>query len=538
MYHNFKEEEGSAYARLKMDFDTLSMKFNMITQSGAESKMRKVAKDLLNQELAEAFRNWMIKFKEETNQVKGEAIMKRVGGRMRNKELVGCWDKWFKNSSEGIREMWQLRAARWQADFDTLQMKFDLVTRSGAENIMRNVAKRMIMGEVAKYIIGWKHKVTCDNNQAKGEAIMRRVGGRLKNREISDAFQDWSMNMTEEVNQARGEAIMKRVGGRMRNKELALQWDCWFKNYKGGILDMWRSKFSKTEEKLVQVRQMNKKKNTECGLRLWVQMDEREWKVVLGRLFQEWTRYIATKRRSLLRNRMSGKQRVIGAHIITMIIHSSQIALKKMYIMLWFSLAQLNRTKRNDEYDGDQRGLALVADAQKQARTSAAAILIAQLIHEVRRAQRRRGFHNWVMLNKAKAATSTDNVVLDSDLLYDKDGIRSYPCRHAQKKVGEQAGQCNGVVRMKHAERKKCKIGGVICHACAQFCGCGRSGCGSNNTERKQTRIVDGAVTLDATWCKEQRRWAAMEEEEEDDDGDIFGRAMDIAGGLGADDSY
>ena len=74
---------------------------------------------------------------------------------------------------------------------------------------------------------------------------------------------------------------------------------------------------------------------------------------------------------------------------------------------------------------------------------------------------------------------------------------------------------------MSIADRKK-EVNGVICALCASFCGCGRRGCGTESGGKMQ-RVVKGEVMIDERWCREQRRWAALEEEEMQDDDDLYG---------------
>ena len=108
----------------------------------------------------------------------------------------------------------------------------------GAENIMRNVAKRLLHGEAAQSVIAWRMKVVEYRNNERGQCILRRVGGRWRNDEVSMAFCMWHAKQVEDRNRERGEAIMKRVGGRWRHRELAARWDAWHQNYKEDTLAM------------------------------------------------------------------------------------------------------------------------------------------------------------------------------------------------------------------------------------------------------------------------------------------------------------
>ena len=122
-----------------------------------------------------------------------------------------------------------------------------MVTQQGAEQIMRNVAKRMMFGEAAQALLSWKYKVLEHLNQLRGEAIMRRVGGRWRNREVSDAFRSWNEKWFADKCQGRAESIMRRVGGRWRNREMAMARDEMKRNFKKGIIEMWKNRSDKLQ---------------------------------------------------------------------------------------------------------------------------------------------------------------------------------------------------------------------------------------------------------------------------------------------------
>lgn len=107
--------------------------------------------------------------------------------------------------------------------------------QSGAEQIMRNVAKRMLYGEVAQALIRWQLKFKEHQSAERGKAIMRRVGGRWRNREASDAIKEWCGKQLNAKQHDRGEAIMRRVGGRWKNQEVATNFGEWVRNYKRNL---------------------------------------------------------------------------------------------------------------------------------------------------------------------------------------------------------------------------------------------------------------------------------------------------------------
>jgi len=117
---------------------------------------------------------------------------------------------------------------------------------------MKNVAKRLLNGDLARMLIAWKCNWMDEKRELeareRGEAIMKRVGGRWLNREASDAFRNWHGKYFEEKAQARAEAIMRRVGARMRNKEKAMNYAEWARNAKNDLATMWQNRIKKLEE--------------------------------------------------------------------------------------------------------------------------------------------------------------------------------------------------------------------------------------------------------------------------------------------------
>ena len=119
---------------------------------------------------------------------------------------------------------------------------------------MRNVAKRMMNGELAQGVIIWHENQVTEKREResreRGERIMKRVGGRWRNQEVALNFQEWRMKQVEERDRERGERIMKRVGGRWRNQEVAMNWQEWYTNFKADRDQMWKNRFSKLETEL------------------------------------------------------------------------------------------------------------------------------------------------------------------------------------------------------------------------------------------------------------------------------------------------
>ena len=62
-------------------------------------------------------------------------------------------------------ELWSLKER-----YDALVIQFGLVTQTGAENIMKNVAKRILNQEAARGLLAWKLKWMESANREKGES--------------------------------------------------------------------------------------------------------------------------------------------------------------------------------------------------------------------------------------------------------------------------------------------------------------------------------------------------------------------------------
>jgi len=155
--------------------------------------MRRVGGRWRNREASDAVREWHAKQVEAKQRGRGEAIMRRVGGRWLHKELAMNFSEWVRNYKSHLSGS----RARLEDELATLKVKFAMVTQGGAEQIMRNVAKRMLYGEVAQALIRWQMKWREHANAERGKAIMRRVGGRWRNREASDAIKEWITNLKD-----------------------------------------------------------------------------------------------------------------------------------------------------------------------------------------------------------------------------------------------------------------------------------------------------------------------------------------------------
>ena len=63
-------------------------------------------------------------------------------------------------------------------------------------------------------------------------------------------------------------------------------------------------------------------------------------------------------------------------------------------------------------------------------------------------------------------------------------------------------------------------MGSVVCLMCAKWCACGRKDCGTMNEDCTLYRVLNQECTVDAKWCRMEKRLVQMEEEEFEHHGD------------------
>ena len=226
---------------------------------------------------------------------------------------------------------------------------------------MRNVAKRLLMGDTAQCVISWKMKVVEMNNEARGKAIMKRVGKRMMNKELSIAFCNWHDNQVEEKNKGRGEQIMRRVGARMMNKELVLAFEQMVHHFKDDIRNYLQTKWDEATEMRQKV-----------AVKLWGYRMDRAWQMIQQKLYNEWVRFVSTKRRSLLRKRLTQRAAAGGARIMVMGIMYARYALGAYYFCIWVGIAVAEKTK--------QKAKAQVQQLPKTSPTPAPTLLLPLLL--------------------------------------------------------------------------------------------------------------------------------------------------------------
>ena len=114
---------------------------------------------------------------------------------------------------------------------------------------MRNVAKRLLLGDALQCVMNWKGKNQEAMNQARGERIFKKVGARFRQADAVEAVGRWrerqvaekldeEARLLQEKMQAKGESILGRVGGRFRQMEVASNFGEWRRNCRDGALEM------------------------------------------------------------------------------------------------------------------------------------------------------------------------------------------------------------------------------------------------------------------------------------------------------------
>ena len=91
--------------------------------------MKRVGLRMLNRGTSDAIMEWRSQQVEEKSRLRGEGIMKRVGGRMRNRELALNWVEWVRNYKAGILTMWQDRHDAVVHELEALKLQFAFTTQ-------------------------------------------------------------------------------------------------------------------------------------------------------------------------------------------------------------------------------------------------------------------------------------------------------------------------------------------------------------------------------------------------------------------------
>ena len=152
--------------------------------------------------------------------------MRRVGGRMRNKDIHLNYQEWVLNQRSHASAMVDKAHHSLIKQLELLRVKFSCTTQSAGENIMRKVGGRMRHRDASNAVIAMRDNHVVAKKKERGEKMMRRVGCRMRFRQASDVMLIWKTNNAEYQKTLRiegimnriGQRLMRRVGGRIRNR--------------------------------------------------------------------------------------------------------------------------------------------------------------------------------------------------------------------------------------------------------------------------------------------------------------------------------
>ena len=80
-------------------------KFELAARERGEAICKRVGMRMLNKDLSDRFMIWSNSWREYAGEERGKQIMKRVGARMRMAEVVEAFGNWHGSASSGILEM-------------------------------------------------------------------------------------------------------------------------------------------------------------------------------------------------------------------------------------------------------------------------------------------------------------------------------------------------------------------------------------------------------------------------------------------------
>lgn len=135
---------------------------------GGEKILKTVGARWKNQDVLAALMEWLGNVTSWHNERRAERKMRQVAGRMMNRDAVEAIKRWRTNAAKGMAQM---------------------------RRIMFNVVQRIKHREVAAGIVSWRMQWEAAVAQAKGEAVMRRVGMRWRYRDVSDRLRQWAQNL-------------------------------------------------------------------------------------------------------------------------------------------------------------------------------------------------------------------------------------------------------------------------------------------------------------------------------------------------------
>ena len=80
-------------------------KFELASRQRGEAICKRVGMRMLNKDLSDRYMIWSSSWREYASEERGKQIMKRVGARMRMAEVVEAFGNWHGSASSGILEM-------------------------------------------------------------------------------------------------------------------------------------------------------------------------------------------------------------------------------------------------------------------------------------------------------------------------------------------------------------------------------------------------------------------------------------------------
>jgi len=312
----------------------------------------------------------------------------------------------------------------------------------------------------------------------------------------------------------------------MLKREVSGCWDNWVNRFKDELRQYLQAKWDEATEA-----------RRQSAVRMWGYRMDRVMELAAQKIWNEWVRYVSTKRRALLRRRLAQRAAAGGARIMVMGIMYARAFLAQHYLLMWKMVTQAESARQKALRQAELKQSDLEATAQKYVTAHVAMALFTFSTKEHWRVIRAMSFNMWAAPVKSKTLAHEIAKDLAKDMApiaaspaqtrsTKQDGgdaqaqeppvqadQQAYPCRHEATLGGDQKA-CTGQVWMRPMEFKR--KGKSACALCAKHCGCGRKGCGLER-DGQCLRVVNDEVITDEKWCRKERRLVQMEEEDEED---------------------
>ena len=226
---------------------TVKWKLNWHDDKRAQALMKKVGGRMKNKELWDNFKCWFDNKTEADEQRRAEMVCRRVAARWMKKDLVESVRQWQSNTRNGEVTLWQQRCQTAENSLQELELRIMMKANAGAEAKMKNVGLRLMNRDIADATVKWKLNWHDDK---RAQALMKKVGGRMKNKELWDNFKCWFDNKTEADEQRRAEMVCRRVAARWMKKDLVESVRQWQSNTRNGEVTLWQQKCKVVEAAL------------------------------------------------------------------------------------------------------------------------------------------------------------------------------------------------------------------------------------------------------------------------------------------------